>query len=69
MRLKLLFAFLIFQVSFAQHRTCGSDQIMQQIMSNPVQKQAYLEQQSKFDIEMQKLTTNKSAANSNVILQ
>lgn len=63
MKLKLLFALLVFQVSFAQHRTCGVQAQMQQIMNDPVKKAAYLEKQSKFETELQKInsSTNKSA--------
>jgi hypothetical protein len=34
MKLKLLFLLLAFQASFAQQRTCGSDQVMQAIMND-----------------------------------
>ena len=58
MKLKLLFLLLVFQVSVAQHRTCGVQEKMQQIMNDPVQRQAYLDQQAKFGVELQKLATN-----------
>ena len=58
MKLKLLFVLLIFQVSFAQHRTCGMQAQMQAIMNDPIKRQAYLEQQSKFEIELQKINSN-----------
>ena len=58
MKLKLLFALLVFQVGFSQNRTCGSNELMQTIMDNPTKRAAYLEQQAKFEVEMQKLATN-----------
>ena len=67
MKLKLLFVLLVFQVSFAQHRTCGVQEKMQQIMNNPVQRQAYLNQQAKFEVELQKLVTNNYRSTNAVI--
>jgi hypothetical protein len=58
MKLKLVFALLIFQAGFAQNRTCGSNELMQTIMDNPTKRVAYLEQQAKFELEMQKLESN-----------
>ncbi|WP_158626875.1 zinc-dependent metalloprotease [Flavobacterium sp. GT3R68] len=56
MKLNLLILFSLLSVSvFAQHRTCGKDAKMQQIMSDPIARQQYLERQSKFEIEYQKL--------------
>ncbi|MDN3678256.1 zinc-dependent metalloprotease [Flavobacterium paronense] len=69
MKLKLLFVLLVFQVSFAQHRTCGMQEKMAQIMSNPAQRQAYLEQQSKFDVELQKVVSNKNGNSVNNIIR
>ena len=58
MKLKLLFLLLAVQVSFAQHRTCGMQQQLQAIMNDPIKRQVYIDQQSKFDIELQKIQTN-----------
>lgn len=58
MKLKLLFVLLVVQVSFAQHRTCGMQEQMQRIMNDPAKKAAYLEEESRFEIELQKLATN-----------
>ncbi len=69
MKLKLLFVLLVFQVSFAQHRTCGMQEKLAQIMSNPVQRQAYLEQQNKFNIELQKIVSNKSENSVNAVIR
>ena len=69
MKLKLLFAFLVFQVSFAQHRTCGMQEKLAQIMSNPVQRQAYLERQNKFNIELQKIVSNKNGNSVNAVIR
>ncbi len=55
MKLKLLFALLVLQVSFAQQRTCGMQERMVQIMNDPAQREAYLLQQSKFEVELEKL--------------
>jgi len=67
MKLKLLFVLLVFQVSFAQHRTCGMQEQMQRIMNDPAQRQAYLDQQSKFDVELQKLASNTNRSTNAVI--
>ena len=69
MKLKLLFALLVFQVSFAQHRTCGMQEKQAQIMSNPVQRQAYLEQQNKFNVELQKIVSNKNGNSINAVIR
>lgn len=69
MKLKLLFALLVFQVSFAQHRTCGMQEKLAQIMSNPVQRQAYLERQNKFNIELQKIVSNKNGNSVNAVIR
>ncbi len=69
MKLKLLFVLFVFQVSFAQHRTCGMQEKMAQIMNNPAQRQAYFNQQSKFDIELQKLAANRNSTTTNTVIQ
>lgn len=58
MKLKLLFVLLVCQVSFAQHRTCGMQEEMQRIMNNPAEKAVYLEMQSRFQVELQKLSSS-----------
>ena len=68
MKLKLLFLLVIFQAGFAQQRTCGSQELMQTIMNNPAQKAAYLEQQNKFDVELQK-SESISHKNTNVVIR
>lgn len=68
MKLKLIFLSLIFQISFGQHRNCGMKERMQQIMNNPIQKQAYIDQQAKFEIELQKLVSN-SYRNTNAVIR
>jgi hypothetical protein len=67
MKLKLLILLLGFQLGFAQQRTCGSQEYMQTIMNDPAQRAAYLEQQSKFEIELQKLESNTFRSLNNVI--
>jgi len=69
MKLKLLFVLLVFQVGLAQQRTCGSQELMQTIMDNPVQRAVYLEQQNKFDTELEKLTTNKNTLSTNSVIR
>jgi hypothetical protein len=68
MKLKLLFVLLVFQVGLAQQRTCGTQVLMEQIMSNPTQRQAYLEQQEKFEVELQRLESN-SLRNTNAVIR
>ena len=58
MKLKLLFALLVFQVALAQQRTCGTQELMQTIMNDPAKRAAYLEQQEKFEVELQRLESN-----------
>lgn len=69
MKLKILFTLLVLQVTFAQQRTCGTEQLMEQIMSNPVQRQAYLEQQAKFETELLKLETSKNSLSTNAVVR
>jgi hypothetical protein len=66
MKLKVLFVLLVFQMSFAQHRTCGTQALMQQIMANPVSRQIHLDNQAKFELELQNemLNKNSNATNS-----
>ena len=56
MKLKLLFVLFVVQLSFAQQRTCGTDQYMQSVMANPQLKQQYLDLQQQFEDEMQRLS-------------
>jgi hypothetical protein len=68
MKLKALLVLLVFQLGFAQHRTCGMKEKMQQIMANPATRQQYLEQQAKFEVELEKLATNKNASSANALI-
>jgi len=68
MKLKFFFLLLIFQVSFAQQRTCGSEQLMQVLMNDPIQRQLHIEQQNKFEVAMQNLDLN-AARNTNVVIK
>jgi hypothetical protein len=58
MKLKLLFVLLVFQVGLAQQRTCGTQELMQTIMNDPAKRAAYIEQQNKFEVELQRLESN-----------
>ena len=69
MKLKLLFVFLVFQLTYAQQRTCGTQVLMEQIMSNPIQRQDYLEQQEKFEIELQKFETSRNSLSTNALIR
>jgi hypothetical protein len=62
MKLKLLFTFLLVQVAFAQHRTCGTAAFMDRMMANPEFRQQYLEEQQRFEIELERLN-NEGATN------
>lgn len=68
MKLKLFLALLIFQVGLAQHRTCGMKEKMQQIMSDPAKRAAYLDLQNRFATELERLTTT-SSRNPNIIIR
>jgi hypothetical protein len=68
MKLKLLFVLLVFQVGLAQQRTCGTQELMQTIMNDPAQRAAYLEQQEKFEVELQRLESN-SLRNTNAAIR
>lgn len=68
MKLKLLFAFLVFQIGFSQHRTCGMEQKMQQIMNDPAQRAAYIDLQNRFETELERLTTTINR-NPNVVIR
>lgn len=73
MKLKLFFLLLVFQMSFAQqHRTCGMEQLMQQIMNDPAAKQQYLQQQAKFEMELASTMVNRNSNavnNTNVVIR
>ena len=58
MKLKLLFALLVLQLGFAQQRSCGSEQLMEVMMNNPALKQQYIEQQERFELQLQRLDLN-----------
>ena len=58
MKLKLLIALLFVQLGYSQLRTCGMEQKMESIMSDPIAKQNYLNLQAKFEIELAKLENN-----------
>lgn len=63
MKLKLLILSSLLSISvFAQNRTCGKDAKMQEIMSDPIARQQYLDRQAKFEVEYQKLL-NQQASN------
>lgn len=66
MKLKLLFLLLVCQISFAQQRTCGTEEYVQQIMNDPAARQQYLQQQANFEIELQRMSTHLNR-NSNVV--
>ena len=68
MKLKLLFVLLVSQVALAQHRTCGSQELMQTIMNDPAKRAAYIEQQNNFEVELQRLETN-SLRNTNAVIR
>ena len=66
MKLKLsLLLLIVIQISFAQQRTCGMEQKMQQIMNDPIARQQYLQQQAQFEVELQKMST--LSRNSNAV--
>ena len=69
MKFKLLFALLVFQMSFAQQRTCGMQEKMAQLMNDPARREAYLNQQSKFEVELQKIATNKNGTSVNAVIR
>ncbi len=62
MKLKLIIALFLFQLGFSQQKSCGTDAYMQQMMSDPVSKQRYLDLQKRFEIELAKLQDPKNAA-------
>ena len=70
MKLNLIFALFLFQLSFSQIRNCGTNLFTQQIMSDPVAKQKYLDLQNRFKIELAKIEDqqNKSIANTNATI-
>jgi Secretion system C-terminal sorting domain/Pregnancy-associated plasma protein-A len=58
MKLKSFFTIVVVlftTILFAQQRTCGTPEKMEQIMADPILKQQYLERQAKFQIELNKL--------------
>jgi hypothetical protein len=64
MKLKLsLLLLIVIQISYAQQRTCGMEQKMQQIMNDPAAKQQYLQLQAMFEVELQKLSASNKNGN------
>jgi hypothetical protein len=61
MKIKLILAFFIFQIGFAQQRTCGMNQQMQRIMSDPELKKQHIDLQKKFKSELQRLSANQKS--------
>jgi hypothetical protein len=56
---KITIATLLMSSFFAMaQRTCGMQEKMEQIMSDPIQKELFLQQRQLFDIELQKLQNN-----------
>ena len=56
---KITLLIILFSGYFVNaQRTCGMEQKMQQLMSDPVKKQIYLDYQQKFEQELQRLTNN-----------
>lgn len=55
MKIKLLLALFVVQLSFAQQRTCGTKEYMQNMMANPELRQQYLDLQQQFESELQRL--------------
>jgi hypothetical protein len=70
MKLKLIIALLLFQLGFSQQKTCGTDLYMQEMMSDPVAKQKYLDLQNRFEIELSKIQDpqNESARSTNATI-
>lgn len=61
-----LFLFVVLittQFSFSQGRTCGTEEKMQQILFNPILKKADDERKAKFEIEYNRLLSNRSNNN------
>ncbi|NHM00779.1 zinc-dependent metalloprotease [Flavobacterium difficile] len=68
MKTKLLLLLFVSTFGFAQQRTCGMQEHMNQMMFNPVLKKQYEERQAKFKIEYQKIIDKQNAQkNGNVI--
>ncbi len=68
MKIKFLFLLLVSQFIFSQHRTCGKDAYMQSVISNPILMQQYLDRQQRFEVELQKLYTNRNATSTNTTI-
>lgn len=56
-KITLILMFVCVSLANAQ-RTCGIQEMMEKIMSDPIQREAYLKQQELFEIELQKLQNN-----------
>jgi Pregnancy-associated plasma protein-A/Secretion system C-terminal sorting domain len=68
MKLKLLFVLFVVQLSFAQQRTCGSDEFMQGMMADPAMQAQYQDFQRQFEVELQRLSSqNKSNQSENSV--
>lgn len=65
MKVTIILSLLLFQLTFSQQKTCGTDFYMQQMMSDPVAKQKHLDLQKRFEIELAKLQNPKNEASRN----
>jgi hypothetical protein len=63
MKTKLLLLLFVVSFGFGQQRTCGMQAHMDKIMFNPLLKKQYEERQAKFEVEYQKLLSQKASTN------
>lgn len=69
MKTKLLLLLLVvFQISFGQQRTCGTDAYMEKMLSNPEMKQQYLDLQKQFENELKRLNNAQQNRNGSSVL-
>lgn len=61
MKIKLLLLLVVSPFAIAQHRTCGMQEKMEKIMTNPIERQKHLERQARFEVEYQKLLDKKTS--------
>jgi hypothetical protein len=64
----LLLTLICFSTSFAQQRNCGTEQYMQQKLSNPVFAAQHQERQSAFNVEMNKVSSENRAPQAMIVI-
>lgn len=62
MKIKILFLLFVANFAFAQQRTCGKDNHMLNMLTDPTERQVYMDLQARFETELENLQNNVNRA-------